>query len=127
MKHKSKQPSGQRPLRVGEQLRHIIADTLRDGGFDDPDLAQSTLISVTEVRVAPDLKNATVFVMPLGGVRVKETLAALNAVAHEFQRAIAQQMSMKFTPRLKFEADTTFDEADKISRIIKHIHDEDQA
>lgn len=111
-------------MRVGEEMRHVISASLQHGGFDDPALMQSSLITVTEVRIAPDLKNATVYVMPLGGRRIAETLAALNANAFAFQRDIARQMKMKFTPRLNFKADESFDEADKIERIIQQIHDE---
>ncbi|MBU6235246.1 MAG: 30S ribosome-binding factor RbfA [Alphaproteobacteria bacterium] len=120
-----KQPAGQRQLRVGEELRHVISATLQHGGFDHPALINSGLITVTEARIAPDLKNATVFVMPLGGYNVGEIVDALNEEAFYFQKEIARQMKMKFTPRLVFKADESFGQADKIERIIKQIHDED--
>lgn len=126
MKRVRKQPEGQRQLRVGEEIRHVLAGVLQHGGFDDPALLNSSLITVTEVRIAPDLKNATVFVMPLGGYGIKEVLRALNAQAAYFQHEIARNMKIKFTPRLTFRADETFGEADKIERIIKQIHDEDE-
>ena len=125
MKKGPKQPKGQRQLRVGEELRHVISAALQRGGFDDPALMDSGLITVTEVRIAPDLKNATVFVMPLGGFNLKGVLHALNEHAFLFQKEIARQMKMKFTPRLMFKGDETFGEADKIERIIKKIHDEE--
>lgn len=125
MKHKSRQPAGQRQLKVGEELRHVISATLQRGGFDDPALMDSGLITVTEARIAPDLKNATVFVMPLGGYNVVEIVTALNEQSFHFQREIARQMKIKFTPRLTFKADESFGQADKIERIIKKIHDED--
>lgn len=125
MKHKSKQPKGQRQLKVGEELRHVISATLQRGGFDDPALMDSGLITVTEARIAPDLKNATVFVMPLGGYNLETIVDALNDQSFYFQREIARQMKMKFTPRLTFKADESFGEAVKIERIIKQIHDED--
>lgn len=125
MKHAPKQPKGQRQLRVGEEIRHVIAATLQHGGFNDPVLLNSGLITATEVRIAPDLKNATVFVMPLGGYNLKEIVKALNAQAFFFQKEIGRQMKMKFTPRLVFKADKTFDEAGKIETIIRHIHDEE--
>jgi len=109
MKQKRKQPEGQRQLRVGEEIRHVVSSTLQRGGFDDPALINSSLITVTEVRISPDLKNATVFVMPLGGHDVDIILPALNEHAHHFQRELARQMQMKFTPRLKFTTDDTFD------------------
>ncbi len=127
MKHR-KQPEGQRQLRVGEEIRHVISSTLQHGGFDDEALMQSSLITVTEVRISPDLKNATAFVMPLGGRNLKAVLAALNEQAYYFQKEIARNMKMKFTPRLNFRGDETFGEAEKIDRIIRGIHaEEDQA
>ena len=86
---------------------------------------QASLITVTEVRIAPDLKNATVFIMPLLGRNMDETLAAMNAHAYYFQKEIARQMSIKFTPKLVFKGDETFEEADKIDRIIREIHDDE--
>ena len=122
MKEKRKQPEGQRQLRVGEEIRHVLADALRRGGFVDPMLAQASLITVSQVKIAPDLKNATVYVMPLGGNNIPETLEALNAQAYYFQREIAHQMKIKFTPKLRFMADDTFCEAEKIERILKQIN-----
>jgi ribosome-binding factor A len=125
MKKSPKQPRGQRQLRVGEEIRHVLSTCLQRGGFNAPALIDSGLITVTEVRIAPDLKNATVFVMPLGGRNLKEVLKALNENAYEFQREIAHAMKMKFTPRLKFVSDETFGEADKIETIIRKIHNEE--
>lgn len=112
-------------MRVGEELRHVISNVLQHGGFDHPALMNSGLITVTEARIAPDLKNATVFVMPLGGYNIKEIVAALNEEAFLFQKEVGRQMKMKFTPKLVFKADESFGEADKIERIIKQIHDEE--
>lgn len=125
MRQKSKQPAGQRQLRVGEELRHVISGVLQQGGFDDPALVDSGLVTVTEVRISPDLKNATVYAMPLGGKNVAGILRALNDQAFLFQREIAHRMQMKFTPRLRFVADDSFGEANKIDQIIKQIHDEE--
>ncbi len=123
MKHR-KQPEGQRQLRVGEEIRHVISSALQRGGFDDPALLNSSLITVTQVKIAPDLKNATVFVMPLGGHNLEEILEALNAQAYLLQKEIAHNMKMRFTPRLTFKADETFGEAEKIERILQQIHEE---
>lgn len=126
MKDKArKQPEGQRQLRVGEEIRHVLSGALQRGGFDDPALENPSLITVTQVQIAPDLKNATVFVMPLGGRNLPETLEALNAQAYYFQREIAHQMKIKFTPKLRFKADDTFGEAAKIERILKQINSDD--
>lgn len=126
-KHQSKQPAGQRTLKVGEEIRHILSETMQRGRFHDESLMDAHLITVTEVRVAPDLKNATAFVMPLGGRNVEPTIAALNHAAPYFQSQVAHAMRIKFTPHIRFEADTSFDEADKIERILTKIHEEDQA
>lgn len=123
MKHR-KQPEGQRQLRVGEELRHVISSALQRGGFDSEALMNSSLITVTEVRIAPDLKNATAYVMPLGGHNLDAVLEALNEQAYFFQKEIARNMKMKFTPRLTFKADETFGEAEKIDRILKQIQNE---
>lgn len=125
MRDKRKQPEGQRQLRVGEEIRHVISAALQHGGFDDPALMNSSLITVTQVKIAPDLKNATVFVMPLGGHNLKEVLHALQNEAYLFQKEIARNMKIKFTPRLVFKADDTFNEAEKIERILKQIHEND--
>jgi ribosome-binding factor A len=125
MKHRSKQPEGQRQLRVGEEIRHVISTALQHGGFSSPALMNSSLITVTQVKISPDLKNATVFVMPLGGHNLEEILFALNAQAYAFQREIAHKMKIRFTPKLVFKSDETFGEAEKIDRILKQIHDEE--
>jgi ribosome-binding factor A len=123
---KRKQPQGQRQLRVGEEIRHVISSVLQRGGFNDPALLDAGLISVTQVKIAPDLKNATVFAMPLGGRNLKEVLRALNEHTYLFQREIAHQMKIKFTPKLVFKADETFNEAEKIERILKTIHQNEE-
>ncbi len=120
-----RQPAGQRQLRVGEEIRHVISAALQHGGFDDPVLMESGLITITEVRISPDLKNATVYAMPLGGRNLASVLEALNAQAFFFQREIAHRMKIRFTPKLRFVADDSFGEADRIERLIKQIHDED--
>ena len=124
--HKQKQPPGQRQLRVGEEIRHAISKILQRGGFDDERLINSGLVTTTEVRISPDLKNATVFVMPLGGRDADVVLPALNEHAYFFQKELARQIKMKFTPKLKFELDDSFDEGDKIERLIKDSHISEQ-
>lgn len=125
MKHRPKQPQGQRQLRVGEEIRHVVSMTLQHGGFADAALMNSSLITCTQVKISPDLKNATVFVMPLGGHNTGSILEALNAQAYYFQKEIARNMKMKFTPRLIFKGDETFQEAEKIDRILRKINVEE--
>ncbi|ACJ00283.1 30S ribosome-binding factor RbfA [Rhodospirillum centenum] len=106
----------QRQLRVGEEIRHALADILRRGDFRDPGL-QDVNVTVTEVRVSPDLKNATAFVMPLGGGH-PEVIAALNHAAPFFRAQIAHAVRLQHAPRIGFQEDTSFAYADRIDRLL---------
>lgn len=117
----SKEPS-QRQLRVGEQIRHIIAETLQRGHFHEASLLDAGKITVTEVRISPDLKNAKAYVMALGGTDMDSILPALNTEAHIFQKEINRHSNLKFTPKIRFLADTTFDEAQKIDDLLRSVH-----
>lgn len=108
----------QRQLRVGELLRHVLVDILGRGELHDPDLAGAS-ITVTEVRVSPDLRNAAVFVMPLGGGRTDEVVAALGRAAPYLRRMIGQSITMKYNPALSFLPDRAFDEGAKIDSILR--------
>ena len=118
--HTTKGPS-QRQLRVGEQLRHIIAETMARGHFHDEILLDAH-ITVAEVRVTPDLKNAKAYVMSLGGANMDEILPALNEEASVFQKDIGRQLNMKFTPKIRFVRDESFDEAQKIDELLRTVH-----
>jgi ribosome-binding factor A len=107
----------QRQLRVGEELRHLLAGILARHELRDPALHDAT-ITVTEVRISPDLKSATVFVMPLGGAHVPEVLAALQRGAGFMRGLIAREMDLRFVPTLRFVADTTFDHASRIDALL---------
>lgn len=122
----NKNEPSQRQLRVGEQLRHIIAETMSRGHFTHEALMDARQITVSEVRVSPDMRNATVFVMPLGGVNVDGILPALNEEAHTFQKAVGRQLNMKFTPRLAFRVDTTFDAVQKIDDLLRGVRVSDE-
>ncbi|MCB9981611.1 MAG: 30S ribosome-binding factor RbfA [Rhodospirillales bacterium] len=117
----NKGPS-QRQLRVGEQLRHIIAETMNRGHFHREALLDAGRVSVTEVRVTPDLKQAKVYVMSLGGVDMDTILPALNEEAHVFQKEINRQLDMKFTPKVRFVRDESFDEAQRIDDLLRTVH-----
>lgn len=106
----------QRQLRVGEEIRHALADIFRRGDFRDPVLHDMNL-TVTEVRVSPDLKNATAFVMPLGGGH-PELIAALNRASAFLRGQVAKEIRLQHTPRLGFESDSSFDYASKIDRLL---------
>ena len=117
--HRASGDSGptQRQLRVGEELRHALVDILRDGHARDPEL-QNVNVTVTEVRVSPDLRNATAFVMTLGGEHAAETVAALNRAAPYFRGELARLNSLRYTPTLNFALDTSFGYAEKIETLL---------
>jgi ribosome-binding factor A len=107
----------QRQLRVGEELRHALARFFAQGGLRDPALAETTL-TVTEVRVGPDLKSATAYVVPLGGVEIEAAVTALNHAAGFIRAQLAREVRLRSMPRLDFAADRSFDEADRIRQIL---------
>lgn len=110
-----KTPS-QRQLRVGEEIRHTLAEIFRRGEFRDPALVDLN-VTVTEVRISPDLRNATAFIMPLGGGH-PELVAALNRASPYLRGQIAKALRLQFAPRVGFQLDTSFDYADKIGRLL---------
>lgn len=114
---RSNEPSV-RQLRVGEELRHALADVLSRGLLRDPDLIGCSF-TVTEVRASPDLKRATAFVTPLGGAADPAILTALERASSFLQREIGRKVRLKFTPRLSFEFDDRFDYASKIDGLLR--------
>ena len=113
----SKTPS-QRQLRVGEEIRHALASVLARNELRDPAMHDVSL-TVTEVRISPDLKNATAFVLPLGGGDDKEILKALKRAAPYLRGQIAREVHLRAVPRLSFQHDGSFDEASHIDEILK--------
>lgn len=110
------QPS-QRTLRVGELIRHAVSDLLSRGEINDPVL-ESHVVSVSEVRMSPDLKHATVFVMPLGGKDVEPVLDALDRNKKFLRGEVAHRVSLKFAPDLRFRVDESFEQGAKIDAIL---------
>ena len=108
---------GQRQLRIGEELRHILAAIFERETFRDPALVDVRL-TVTEVRPSPDLRHARVYVVPLGGGNMTKILEGLKRVNPFLRREVASRVQFKFIPDLIFSADTTFDEAEHISRLL---------
>ena len=106
-----------RQLRVGEELRHGLARIFGRHELSDPALVDVTL-TVTEVRMSPDLKHATVFVMPLAGAHAPETLAGLKRGAPYLRGLIAREVPLRFTPTLSFMLDGSFDRANRINEIL---------
>ena len=107
----------QRRLRVGEELRHVLSKIFRDGECRDPVLHDAS-IAVTEVRLSSDLRNATVFVMPLGGANATEIVAGLKRSTAFLKRLVAREVTLRYAPNLIFELDTSFDQADRIAALL---------
>lgn len=103
---------GQRQLRVAEVIRRALSDILARGDQHDPDLARVS-VTVAEVRVSPDLRHATAFVLPLGGKNTDSVLKALNRNRAEVRRLVTAQIDLRFSPELTFQADHTFDQMDR--------------
>jgi ribosome-binding factor A len=113
-------PLSQRQLRVGETIRHALAETLtrdevQDGSFD------MRLITVPEVRMSPDLKHATVYVMPLGGRDEEGALKALERNRRYLRGVLAKRVKMKFLPELHFRIDETFARGEKIDHLLREV------
>ena len=106
-----------RLLKVGERVRHLLSELLTRQQVHD-DTLTAHQISVTEVRMSPDLRQAKVYVKPLLGGDEEEVLAALRRNTAYLQREVAQRLGLKFAPKLKFLADESFDEADRIDRLL---------
>jgi ribosome-binding factor A len=112
----AKEPS-QRQLRMGELIRHILSDVLARGAFRDPVLAEAR-VTVTEVRPSPDLKNATVFVTPLGGEDMAAVVAALQRARSYLRGQIAQSLETRSVPELSFKPDLSFAHAERIDSLL---------
>lgn len=107
-----------RTLRVGEQVRHILSEVLQRGDVHDETLARH-MVSVTEVRMSPDLRHATVFVKPLLGKDEDAVLKALRTNTAYLQREVASRVQMKYAAKLKFLADESFDEGSHIDALLR--------
>lgn len=108
----------QRQLRAGELVRHALADILRLGELHDETFDQ-TAVTVTEVRLSPDLRHAICFVIPLGGEHAGEMVEALNRHARFLRGRLGREIDMKFTPDLKFVHDHSFDEAARMDALFR--------
>lgn len=117
--HSAKPPRerSQRQLRVGQEIRRILADiVIREGFLDEAHFQQS--VTITEVVVSPDLKNATIFVMPLGGENSDVLMEALTSQIYHYRSVIAKQLRTKYVPNLFFKIDTSFDQAERIHTLL---------
>lgn len=116
-KSKSRPPTS-RQLRVGENIRHAVAEILARYALYD-DLLEGAGITVSEVRVSPDLKTAKVYVMPLGGDRQQEIVERLEMRAPEIRRLVAARVHQKYSTKLFFRLDKSFEEAEHINNLLK--------
>src|SRR5215469_13127660 len=107
----------QRHLRGGEEMRHALAKILRDSESRDPALENAS-ITVSEVRMSPDLRNATAYVMPLAGANATEILAALKRCSAFLRALLAREVPLRHTPNLVFALDGSFDEAERIRQLL---------
>ena len=106
-----------RVLKVAERVRHILSELLARQEVHD-ETVSATSIAVTEVRMTPDLRNATVYVKPLLGAEEAAVVKALRQNTAFLQREVAKRLGLKFAPRLQFKPDESFDEADRIERLL---------
>ncbi|ART99510.1 30S ribosome-binding factor RbfA [Yoonia vestfoldensis] len=111
----------QRMLRVGEMIRRTLSEILQRGEVHDPDLARMS-ITVGEVRMSPDLRIATAFILPLGGIGKEEALDALRRNRHEVRHLVVKGGTMKFAPELRFQLDGTFDQMDATRALLAEDH-----
>ena len=123
--HYSQGHYSQRQLRVGELVKQNLGELFIRNEAKIPSL-NTKLITVTEVRMTPDLKTARVYVIPLGGEDMKETVRILTEYAHLARRALSKRLDIKFLPKLTFVEDNSFEYAEKIEKIIKKNRDNDK-
>jgi ribosome-binding factor A len=118
--HHRAQPAGgsQRQLRVGELIRHELAAMLSRGDVHDP-VIEAHMITVPEVRMSPDLRLATIYIMPLGGRDEKDVLGALERNKRYVRGEIARRVNLKFAPEIRFRIDERFDEAERIEKLLR--------
>jgi ribosome-binding factor A len=115
-----KQPST-RQLRVAEQIKKLLNEVFIQGSFNDRDLKKA-IVSINEVKISPDLKNATAYVSVIGERYPHKAIKALNKADHYFKKEMSRKLSLKYTPKIKFIGDDTMDYAEKIEDILSGIH-----
>jgi ribosome-binding factor A len=121
VRHQHRDHSGggsQRQLRVGELIRHELANMFSRGEIHDP-VVEAHMITVPEVHMSPDLRLATIYVMPLGGRDEKEVLGALDRNKKYVRGEIARRVNLKFAPDIRFRLDERFDEAERIEKLLR--------
>ena len=121
----TQKPFSQRQLRVGELVKQNLGELFIRDEAKIP-IINSKLITVTEVRMTPDLKTARVYVIPLGGIDTKETVRILTEYSHLVRRALSKRLDIKFLPKLTFVEDNSFEYAEKIEKIIRKNKENDK-
>lgn len=111
----------QRQLQVGEEIRHILSSLLLRGEISDPLITESS-ITVSEVRISPDLKNATAYVLPLGGRNKELVLNALNDSSNFLRHLMGKSLRLRYTPRLLFKLDDSYENAGRIQELLNTPH-----
>lgn len=119
----AREPS-QRQLRVGETLRHALSEILTRESFFDPDI-DGVSITISEISISPDLSNARVYTMPLGGENIENVMPALNRLAPVIQHEVARRVHLRRVPRLKFLIDDSFENAARLNVVFNSIRDDD--
>jgi len=109
--------NSQRPLRIGEEMRHVLSDVFIRGECRSPELFDVT-ITISEVRVAPDMKNATAFFMPLAGQNKEKLLQVLRDSSPEIRYLVSKRMNLRHTPRIQFALDESFEVAHRIEELL---------
>jgi ribosome-binding factor A len=117
-RHSDSSGGSQRQLRVGELIRHALADMLTRGEVHDPVL-EGHMITVPEVRMTADLRLATIYIMPLGGRDVDAVIEALDRNKRFLRGELAHRVNLKFAPDIRFRADERFDEAERIEKLLR--------
>jgi ribosome-binding factor A len=116
--HRDSSPGSQRQLRVGELVRHALAEMLPRGDVHDP-VIEGHMITIPEVRVTADLRLATIYVMPLGGRDAEEVVAAFERHKKFLRSEIARRINLKFAPDIRFRVDDRFAEAERIDKLLR--------
>ena len=115
----------QRQLRVGEQIRQVLIETIQRGHLHDADLeTHLASITISEVRISPDLKNATAFTTSLLNKDLEKIVEALNNNVGYFKKELSSKLNLKYMPQIKFTSDELFDEAEHIENLLRKVKDE---
>lgn len=114
----TKKGASQRQLRVAEEIRHTLSGIFMREEFADPAMHKVSL-TVSEVRISPDLKNATAYVMPLGGVNKQGVLEALGRLSPQIRHLVSQKVMLRYSPRIHFRLDESYDEASRIDALLR--------